>query len=690
MSGPASRLPGACEGLPDDLAPEGRPRGDRSCKRSEDYSGPYRVRPSTGAPPVYGPACTPCYRPLRDALLADLDPFQHDAVTSTAAAARDRRARRLGKDAGPDAPDRLRRPEGRIEAPPRARGHVHAQGRGRARVPHRAARSRRPHHRGHVPRDCARPAAAPRDRAQPRGPASARTQGAPARAAHGRPGRRSRRLRDRRRRGRDRVGEGSPRSPRPTTKPRPRRPGAVRHAAPGEVAQLYARYEAEKRTRHLIDFDDVLSRCADSIAHDEEFAAGQRWRFRHLFVDEFQDATPLQLRLVRAWLGGSGDLTVVGDPAQAIYGFTGADAAALITFERSFPGGHTIVLGRNYRSTPAVVALAEVALGSGGRRRRAAARKRCAPTARRRRSPATTTRTRKRTPSPTRAGRTTRPACRGTAWPCSFARTRSRRASRPRSPAAASRSASATGSASRRGPRCARSSTNSATRNASSPGVRSRTNSPTSRPTTNARPARRRAEQTVSEAQRAATEEARSYRDALLELGRDYLEAVGGVGGVAEFTTWLDTVTGAGATGATGPRIERDARRRPGHVPPGQGPRVVGRVRHGPRARPRTDLVVDLRGDAGRGTASAARRAEPGRGRAALLVGAVAVGRDPPRPARTVAVARAAWRTKRTTHRTACCRAGARRATTSSICARHSTPRSAPEPPPDRAHRLNR
>ena len=71
----------------------------------------------------------------------------------------------------------------------------------------------------------------------------------------------------------------------------------------GEVSRLYAGYEAEKRRRHLLDFDDVLSRCAEAIARDEEFAAGQRWRFRHLFVDEFQDATPLQLRLLRAWLG---------------------------------------------------------------------------------------------------------------------------------------------------------------------------------------------------------------------------------------------------------------------------------------------------------------------------------------------------------------------------------------------------
>src|SRR5438552_15705760 len=75
---------GACEGMPVGWAPVVGPRGDRSCQRSEDYSGPFRVRSSTWvplasvAPAVYGPG-------VRDALLRDLDPRQHDAVTSDAA-----------------------------------------------------------------------------------------------------------------------------------------------------------------------------------------------------------------------------------------------------------------------------------------------------------------------------------------------------------------------------------------------------------------------------------------------------------------------------------------------------------------------------------------------------------------------------------------------------------------------------
>jgi len=132
-----------------------------------------------------------------------------------------------------------------------------------------------------------------------------------------------------------------------------------------EIAEVFARYELEKRRHRCCDFDDLLAWSADAIERDEQFAAAQRWRFRHLFVDEFQDATPLQLRLVDAWLGGRDDLFVVGDVAQSIYAFAGADATPLAEFATRYPGATTIALERNYRSTPQVVAVAECLLGPG-------------------------------------------------------------------------------------------------------------------------------------------------------------------------------------------------------------------------------------------------------------------------------------------------------------------------------------
>ncbi len=77
---------------------------------------------------------------------------------------------------------------------------------------------------------------------------------------------------------------------------------------PAEMADLYARYTDEKRRRGLIDFDDLLNECAQLIEGDAELAAAMRWRYRHVFVDEFQDVNPAQFRLLEAWLGDQRDL----------------------------------------------------------------------------------------------------------------------------------------------------------------------------------------------------------------------------------------------------------------------------------------------------------------------------------------------------------------------------------------------
>ncbi len=130
-----------------------------------------------------------------------------------------------------------------------------------------------------------------------------------------------------------------------------------------EVAELYERYEATKRRRGLVDFDDLLVRCAEALERDSEFAAGQRWRFRHFFVDEFQDANPAQFRLLQAWVGGRPDLCVVGDPNQAIYSWNGADPALLTEFAERFPGTTVVRLDDNFRSSPQILAVANAVLG---------------------------------------------------------------------------------------------------------------------------------------------------------------------------------------------------------------------------------------------------------------------------------------------------------------------------------------
>ena len=132
------------------------------------------------------------------------------------------------------------------------------------------------------------------------------------------------------------------------------------------VADTFARYEESKHRRRMVDFDDLLGLCIRDMG-DPEVAAAQRWRFRHLFVDEFQDVNPLQFDLLRAWLGDRSDLCVVGDPNQAIYAWNGADAGYLVHFDRWFAGGETVELVENYRSSPQILAVANAVLGASRR-----------------------------------------------------------------------------------------------------------------------------------------------------------------------------------------------------------------------------------------------------------------------------------------------------------------------------------
>ncbi len=135
---------------------------------------------------------------------------------------------------------------------------------------------------------------------------------------------------------------------------------------PETVAELMTEYTALKRRRRLVDFDDLLELCALELERDREFAAAQRWRFRHFFVDEFQDVNPLQFRLLEAWRGGRPDLCVVGDPDQAIYGWNGADPGLLAHFAELVGGATIVRLRSTYRSTPQVVAAARAVLPGPG------------------------------------------------------------------------------------------------------------------------------------------------------------------------------------------------------------------------------------------------------------------------------------------------------------------------------------
>ena len=128
-----------------------------------------------------------------------------------------------------------------------------------------------------------------------------------------------------------------------------------------KIATVYAGYETLKARRDgtaLLDFDDLLLHTAAAIENDAAVAQEFRDRYRCFVVDEYQDVTPLQQRVLDAWLGERDDVTVVGDANQTIYSFTGATPQYLLDFSRRFPDAAVVRLERDYRSTPQVVSLA--------------------------------------------------------------------------------------------------------------------------------------------------------------------------------------------------------------------------------------------------------------------------------------------------------------------------------------------
>ncbi|WP_395404824.1 ATP-dependent DNA helicase UvrD2 [Arthrobacter sp. UC242_113] len=130
------------------------------------------------------------------------------------------------------------------------------------------------------------------------------------------------------------------------------------------VARVFQAYEDVKTDRNVIDFEDVLLITVGILQEDPKVAATVREQYRHFVVDEYQDVSPLQQRLLELWLGGRNELCVVGDASQTIYSFTGASPKHLLGFKAQYPDANVVKLVRDYRSTPQVVKLANDLLAS--------------------------------------------------------------------------------------------------------------------------------------------------------------------------------------------------------------------------------------------------------------------------------------------------------------------------------------
>ncbi|MGE3832809.1 MAG: UvrD-helicase domain-containing protein, partial [Parvibaculaceae bacterium] len=119
------------------------------------------------------------------------------------------------------------------------------------------------------------------------------------------------------------------------------------------------------RAQNWVDFDDLVALSVELLESDAATAAHWQSRFRHICADEFQDVDEQQFRLLHVLARPYGNLCVIGDPNQAIYGFRGADAGCFDRFQQDFPQARAFRLDRNYRSTGTIVTAAAQAIGSG-------------------------------------------------------------------------------------------------------------------------------------------------------------------------------------------------------------------------------------------------------------------------------------------------------------------------------------
>jgi DNA helicase-2/ATP-dependent DNA helicase PcrA len=130
------------------------------------------------------------------------------------------------------------------------------------------------------------------------------------------------------------------------------------------IAECYRRYQQALRAQGALDFDDLIAEVVQLMRTRPEVAARYQRRFQHVLVDEYQDTNHAQFRLVQGLAAGHGNLFVVGDDDQSIYGWRGADLSNVLDFEQAFPGAAVIRLEQNYRSTANILRAANAVIAN--------------------------------------------------------------------------------------------------------------------------------------------------------------------------------------------------------------------------------------------------------------------------------------------------------------------------------------
>jgi DNA helicase II / ATP-dependent DNA helicase PcrA len=138
-----------------------------------------------------------------------------------------------------------------------------------------------------------------------------------------------------------------------------------------EIAEVYEAYQDRLFKANALDFDDLIVKTVELLQLFDPVLEHYQRRFSHLMVDEYQDTNRAQYHLVDLLAGGHGNLMVVGDPQQGIYGFRGATIRNIVDFETDHPDAAVIVLDRNYRSTQTILDAANGVIAQGSVSRRA-------------------------------------------------------------------------------------------------------------------------------------------------------------------------------------------------------------------------------------------------------------------------------------------------------------------------------
>ncbi|MGA8219687.1 MAG: UvrD-helicase domain-containing protein [Solirubrobacterales bacterium] len=128
------------------------------------------------------------------------------------------------------------------------------------------------------------------------------------------------------------------------------------------VGQAYRLYERRMLDANSMDFDDLLMRTVNVLELFEDVRRRYRERFNWILVDEYQDTNHAQYRLLQLLAGKEGNLTVVGDEDQSVYGFRGAEVRNILEFEEDFPDAAVVKLEQNYRSSETILKAANAVI----------------------------------------------------------------------------------------------------------------------------------------------------------------------------------------------------------------------------------------------------------------------------------------------------------------------------------------